>query len=146
LALACDIRIAADNAKFGQPEIKLGLLPGQGGTQRLPRLIGEAKAKELLFSGDIIGAEEALRIGLVNKVVPLASLMEEARAMALKFASQPRFALETLKSLVNNGLNMDMTSALALESRCLESMFGTEDQKEGVNAFIEKRRPVFTGR
>lgn len=146
LAIACDIRNAADNAKFGQPEIKLGLLPGQGGTQRLPRLRGECKAKELLFSGDIIDAEEALRIRLVNKVVPLALLLEEARAMALIFVRQPRFALETIKSLVNNGVNIDLPSALAYEGRCFVSLLGTEDQKEGVSAFLEKRRPVFTGR
>lgn len=146
LALACDVRIAADTAKFGQPEIKLGLLPGQGGTQRLPRLIGEGRAKELLFGGDIIDAKEALRIGLVNRVVPAENLLEEARATALKFAMQPRFALGMIKTLVNEGMSMDLKSALAFEGRCFESLFGTEDQKEGVKAFIEKRKPHFTGR
>jgi len=143
IALQCDIRIAADNAKFGQPEIKLGLLPGAGGTQRLPRLIGAGRAKELLFSGEPITAEEAYRIGLVNKVVPADSVLDEAKKMARTIAERPKYALMMIKHLVNTGMNMDLNSALEFEGRCFEILFSTEDQKEGLKAFIEKRRPVF---
>jgi len=146
LALACDLRIAAENAKFGQPEIKIGVIPGGGGTQRLPRVVGVTKAKELLYTGDFIDAQEAYRIGLVNKVVPVASLMEEARNMALKIARQPGMALKVTKLAVNGGLNMDIKSAMAYEARCFEILFSTEDQKEGMKAFVEKRKPVFKDR
>ena len=143
IALQCDIRIAADNAKFGQPEIKLGLLPGAGGTQRLPRLVGVGRAKELLFSGDPINAQEAYRIGLVNKVVPAESVMDEARKMARTFLERPRYALMMIKRLVNTGIEMDLNSALEYEARCFEILFSTEDQKEGLKAFVEKRKPEF---
>ena len=146
LTLACDLRIAAENATFGQPEIKIGVIPGAGGTQRLPRIIGITKAKELLYTGDFIDAEEAYRIGLVNKVVPAASLMEEARKMAGKIARQPGFAVKITKIAVNGGMNMDMKSAMAYEARCFEILFSTADQKEGMKAFVEKRKPVFTDR
>lgn len=146
LVLACDLRIAADNAMFGQPEIKIGVIPGAGGTQRLPRIVGVTKAKELLYTGDFIDAREAHRIGLLNKVVPVDSLMEEARKMALKIARQPGFALKITKIAVNGGLNMDMKSAMAYEARCFEILFSTEDQKEGMKAFVEKRKPVFKDR
>lgn len=146
MCLACDTRIAAKNARFGTPEIKLGLLPGAGGTQRLPRLVGLGRAKEILYSGDPIDADEAWRIGLVNKVVPIESLLDEAKAMAKKFLKQPAFALATIKNLVNTGIKMDLDSALTHESRCFELLFATEDQKEGVRAFLEKRKPVFKGR
>jgi enoyl-CoA hydratase len=146
VALACDIRIAADNAKFGQPEITLGIMPGQGGTQRLPRLVGIGKAKELLFTGDIIDAQEAYRIGLVNKVVPVAELTEKTMKLAKKLVSLPPFALETIKRSINNGMNMDLASALTYQAACFEGLFGTDEQKEGVKAFIEKRRPNFPKR
>jgi enoyl-CoA hydratase len=146
IALQCDIRIAADNAKFAQPEIKLGLLPGAGGTQRLPRLIGVGRAKEFLFSGDPVDAKEAYRIGLVNKVVPAELLMEESKKMAKTFLERPGYALMMIKQLVNTGINMDLNSALEYEARCFEILFSTEDQKEGLNAFIEKRKPVFQNR
>lgn len=146
LALACDIRIAAENAMFGQPEIKIGVIPGGGGTQRLPRLIGLGRAKELLYTGDPIDAQEAYRVGLTNKVVPVESLMDEAKKMAGKFVKQPRFALRITKMVVNEGINMDLKSALAHEARCLELLFSTEDQKEGMKAFVEKRKPVFKNR
>lgn len=146
LCLACDLRIAAENAVFGLPEIKVGILPGGGGTQRLPRLVGAGKAKELLFTGEPIDAQEALRIGLVNRVVPLESLLEEARALAKKLSGRPRFGLQTIKRLVNGGLDMDLRSGLAYETRCLGSLFGTLDQKEGVSAFMEKRKPSFQGK
>ena len=146
LTMACDLRIAAENAMFGQPEIKIGVIPGGGGTQRLPRLVGVTKAKELLYTGDFIDAGEAHRIGLVNKVVPVASLMDEARKMALKIARQPGVTLKITKIAVNGGMNMDLKSAMAYEARCFEILFSTEDQKEGVKAFIEKRKPVFKNR
>jgi len=146
MSLACDIRIAAENASFGQPEIKIGVIPGGGGTQRLPRLIGLGRAKELLYTGDSIDAQEAYRIGLVNKVVPVKSLMDEAKKMATKLKRQPPFALKITKMVVNEGINMDLQSGLAYEARCFEMLFSTEDQKEGMRAFIEKRRTVFKGR
>ena len=143
LALACDLRIATESAAFGQPEIKIGVIPGGGGTQRLPRIIGITRAKELLYTGDFINAQEAYRIGLVNKVVSTPSLMDETRSMALKIAHQPQAALKAAKLAINGGLNMDMKSAMAYEARCFEILFSTEDQKEGMKAFIEKRKPVF---
>ncbi len=146
LSMACDLRIAAENATFGQPEIKIGVIPGGGGTQRLPRLVGVTKAKELLYTGDFIDANEAYRIGLVNKVVPVASLMDEARKMALKIARQSAVTLKMTKIAVNGGMNMDLRSAMAYEARCFEILFSTEDQKEGVKAFIEKRKPAFKNR
>ena len=146
LSLACDIRIAAENAVFGQPEIKIGIIPGAGGTQRLPRLIGLGKAKELLYTGEFIDAREAYRIGLANKVVPVESLMDEAKKLAAKMAQQPAFALRMTKMVVNEGIAMNLQSALNYESRCFEIMFSTEDQKEGLQAFIEKRKPLFKGR
>ncbi len=109
-------------------------------------LIGMARAKELLFSGDPIDAQEAYRIGLVNKVVPAELLMEEAKKMAKTFLKRPGYALRTIKQLVNTGINMDLNSALEYEARCFEILFSTEDQKEGLKAFIEKRKPVFQNR
>lgn len=146
LTLVADVRIAATNAQFGLPEIKLGILPGGGGTQRLPRLIGSGKAKELIFSGDIISAEEALRIGLVNKVVPADQLITEAKKMAKKFTDRGAVALRLAKSCINEGLQMDLEMGLQYEHKCLALLFATEDQKEGMAAFIEKRKPNFQGR
>lgn len=146
LSLACDIRIAAENAMFGQPEIKIGVIPGGGGTQRLTRLIGLGRAKEMLYTGDPIDAQEAYRVGLVNKVVPVELLMDEAKKIAGKFIKQPGFALRITKMVVNEGINMDLQSALAHEARCFELLFSTEDQKEGMKAFVEKRKPAFKNR
>ncbi len=146
LTLVADVRIAADNAQFGLPEIKLGILPGAGGTQRLPRLIGAGKAKELIFSGDFISAEEALRVGLVNKVVPADQLFEEARKMAKRFANRGAIALCMAKSAVNEGLRMDLEAGLQYEHKCFSLLFATEDQKEGMKAFMEKRPAKFQGR
>jgi len=146
LSLACDIRIAAENAMFGQPEIKIGVIPGGGGTQRLTRLVGIGIGKEMLYTGDPIDAEEAYRVGLVNKVVPLKSLMDEAKKMASKFSKQPGFALRMTKMVVNEGIKMDLQSALSHEARCFELLFSTEDQKEGMKAFVEKREPIFKNR
>jgi enoyl-CoA hydratase/carnithine racemase len=146
LALACDLRVAAENATFGQPEIKIGMIPGGGGTQRLPRVIGITKAKELLYTGDHINAQEAYHLGLLNRVVAPDLLMQEARALALRIAAQPLEALKAVKLAVNGGRDMTMSLAMAYEARCLEQLFATEDQKEGVMAYMEKRRPVFKNR
>ncbi len=146
LILACDIRICAENAVFGQPEIKIGVIPGGGGTQRLPRTIGVTKAKELLYTGDTMDAAEALRVGLVSKVVPVGKVLEEARTIARKIARQPGVTLRVTKDVVNTGLNLDIKSALAYEARCFEMLFDTEDQKEGMAAFVEKRKPNFKDR
>lgn len=146
LALCCDFRLAAETAKFGQPEINLGVIPGAGGTQRLSRLLGAAKAKELIFLGDIFDAATAEKIGLVNKVVPAASLQEEARKLAERLASKPAAAMKMAKSAINNGFNQDITTALALEIQNFVIAFSSDDRKEGMAAFVEKRKPNFTGR
>ena len=145
LALACDIRIASENARFGLPEIKIGAFPAGGGTQRLPRLIGRAKAKEMIFTGDSINAEEALSLGLVTKVVPIVRLLEEANTFAWRLASLPRLAMEASKMLINKSLETDLLSGLELEARSFGTLAATHDLKEGVLAFMEKRRPNFNG-
>jgi len=146
VALCCDLRIASEDAVIGLPEINLGIMPGSGATQRLPRLIGVTKAKEMLFTGDTINAQEAYRIGLVNKVVPKEKLMEEAITLAKKLAAKPRAALGLIKRCVDNGLNMDLPSGLTLEMDSFAIAFTSEDGREGINAFVEKRKPVFKGR
>lgn len=146
LALACDMRIAAENASFGLPEIKLGVIPGGGGTQRLPRLVGVGRAKEMLYTGDPIDAREAHRIGLANKVVAVDALMEETRRLASRLVKQPAVALRMNKQAVNEGIRMDPRSGLAYELHCFGVLFSTQDQKEGVQAFIEKRPAKFNGR
>lgn len=143
LALACDIRIAAENAMFALPEVKIGVIPGGGGTQRLPRIVGAGRAKELMYTGDMIDAQEAYRIGLVNKVYPLATVMEEARKLAIKIAKQPRAGVAALKHCVNQGMNMDVKNGIAYEARSFEILFSTEDRAEGIKAFVEKRKPVY---
>jgi enoyl-CoA hydratase len=145
LALACDFRIASETARFGLPEIKIGAFPAGGGTQRLPRLIGAAKAKEIIFTGDPINAEDALFLGLVTKVVPKERLMEEAKTFAGKLAALPRLALDAAKILINKGVEMDIASALELEARCLGSLAMSHDLREGTLAFLEKRKPNFIG-
>lgn len=146
LALACDLRIATPDAKMGCPEVNLGIIPGSGGTQRLSRLVGLGKAKELLFSGDSVSGEEAYRIGLVNKVAPKEALLDEAKAWALKLAAKPRLAMSLLKHSIDHGLDMDLASALTLESDCFVQAYVSEDGREGFQAFIEKRKPNFKGR
>jgi len=146
LAMACDIRLAAENAKFGQPEVNLGVPPGFAGTQRLPRLVGKGRAKELLFTTDMIDAAEAYRIGLANKVYPAAELMEAARAMAAKIAAKGQIAVRLTKSAVNQGLEMDSARAMAYEAEVFGLSFATEDQKEGMAAFLEKRKAEFKGK
>jgi enoyl-CoA hydratase len=146
LAMACDIRMAADKAKLGQPEINLALIPGAGGTQRLPRLVGKGMAKLLVFTGDMIDAQEALRIGLVEKVVPLGELMDEAKALARRLAAKAPFALAVAKEVINVGMEVDLERALSLESLEFGVVCMTEDCKEGTSAFLEKRKPEFKGR
>ena len=143
LSLCCDLRICSEKARFGQPEINLGLIPGAGGTQRLPRLIGAAKAKELIFLGDMIDAPTALTLGLVNKVVPPEKLMEEAMAWATKLAAKSGPVLAMAKMAINNGLDTDINSGLNMEAKCDALCFATEDRKEGMDAFLEKRKANF---
>lgn len=146
LAMSCDIRIAAEHARFGQPEINIGTLPGFGGSQRLPRLVGKGRALEMILTGDMIDAQEAWRIGLVNKVVPQAELMNSARSLATKLASKSQMALKLCKEVVTNGLEMDLQRACSYEADLFALSFATADQQEGMTAFLEKRAPVFTGR
>jgi len=143
LALACDIRIAAENAKFGQPEVNLGVIPGFGGTQRLPRLVGKGMACELLYTGDIIGAAEALRIGLVNRVVPPDQLLPACREIAGKIAAKGPIAIRLCKQTVNTGMQMDLVRANSYEAVQFGQCFASEDQKEGMGAFLEKRPAAF---
>ena len=143
LAMACDIRIASEKAKLGQPETGLGIIPGSGGTQRLPRLVGPSKAKQLIFTGEIIDARTALEIGLVDKVVPHDSLIEEAKKMANTIAGKPRVALALAKYAMNRGLDTDLQTALGYEIECFAQCFATQDQKEGMRAFLEKRKPNY---
>ncbi len=146
LAMACDIRIAAENARFGQPEVNLGVIPGFGGTLRLPKLIGKGRAKELIFTGDLIDAQEAYRIGLANKVVPAEELLTKARSMATKIAAKGPVAVRFAKESVDNGLEMDQARAGRFEAGLFGLCFATSDQKEGMQAFLEKRPAKFTGR
>ncbi len=146
LAMSCDIRIASDKAKFGQPEVLLGVVAAFAGTQRLPRLVGKGRAKELLFTGDQIDAAEACRIGLVNKVVPAGELLTAAKALAAKIISRGPVAVQLCKAAVNEGLDMDLESAQAYEAEVFGLCFATADQKEGMNAFVEKRPAKFTGK
>lgn len=143
LAMSCDIRIACEKAKFAQPESGLGITPGFGGTQRLPRLVGEGKAKELIYTGAIIKADEALRIGLVNKVVALENLMEEARTMANMIVANAPVAVKLCKDAINRGMQVDMDSAIVIEAEDFGKCFATEDQVEGMTAFIERRSKNF---
>jgi enoyl-CoA hydratase len=145
-AMACTIRVASENAKFGQPEVKLGVIPGGGGTQRLPRLVGKGRALQLILSGEMIGAQEAYRIGLVNEVVPAADLITRAEAILKQiFANAPiavKFALEA----VNKGLETSLAEGLSLEAALFGLCAGTEDKKEGTQAFLQKRAAQFQGR
>jgi enoyl-CoA hydratase len=143
LAMACDLRIASDKAKFGQPETGLGITPGFGGTQRLARLVGVAFAKELIYTGKIIKAEEAQRIGLVNKIVESEKLLEEAKAMAATIAANAPIAVRLCKTAINRGIQCDIDTALMYEAEAFGECFSTEDQKEGMTAFIEKREKNF---
>lgn len=145
LAMACDIRIASAKAKFGQPEVGLGITPGFSGTQRLPRLVGLGKAKELIYTAAVIPADEALRIGLVNKVVAPEALMDEALALAATIASKARLAVRYAKEAINRGIETDIETGIAVEASLFGLCFATADQKEGMAAFLQKRKPDFTG-
>lgn len=146
LAMACDIRIASAKAKFGQPEAGLGITPGFGGTQRLARLVGMGMAKELIYTGKMIDANEALRIGLVNSIHEPEKLMEEARALANSIASNAPIAVRLCKSAINRGIQCDIDTALMYESEVFGECFATEDQEEGMNAFVERRAKNFNNR
>ncbi|MCI7412432.1 MAG: enoyl-CoA hydratase-related protein [Clostridiales bacterium] len=146
LAMACDIRIASSKAKFGQPEVGLGIIPGFCGTQRLSRLVGKGMAKYLIYSAEMINAEEAFRIGLVEKVVEPDALMETAEKLANTIASKAPIAVAQAKIAINNGFDMDLKSASQLEVEATTVCFGSEDQKEGMAAFLEKRAPEWKNR
>ena len=146
LALACDWRVVAADAKLGQPEIKLGIIPGAGGTQRLARLIGPARAKDLVFSGRMVDAEEALRIGLADRVAPAADVYSTAVELLRPYTTGPALALRAAKLAIDGGLDMDLASGLAWESQLFAGLFATDDRIEGTTAFVEKRKPTFTGR
>jgi enoyl-CoA hydratase len=143
LAMGCDLRIAADTAKFGQPEVNLGIIPGFAGTQRLARLVGKGKAKELIFTGEMIDAEEACRIGLVNRVVAKDQLLEETRALALKMCDKSASAIKLAKEAIDNGLEMDFARAARYEADLFALCFTTADCREGISAFMEKRVAKF---
>jgi enoyl-CoA hydratase len=145
MALACDFRIASESARFGLPEIKIGAFPGGGGTQRLSRLIGTAKAKEMILLGDPISAQEALATGLVMKVVAKANLMDAANGLAAKLAALPRLALQASKMLINRSQEVDLATGLEFEARTFGGIAHTHDLAEGTKAFLEKRKPNFTG-
>jgi len=146
LSLCCDIRIASENARFGQQEINLGIIPGGGGIQRLSRLVGMAKAKEIIFTGDVFDAQTALQIGMINKVVPLDKLMPEARAFAEKLLTKSSIALSYAKKSMNSGVSMSLSSAMDMDECYFARCFSTEDQKEGMKAFVEKRKPEYKNR
>jgi len=144
IALACDIRIAGERASFGQPELKLGIIPGWAGTQRLSRLVGIGKAKEIIFTGDPINAQESLRIGFVNKVVPDENLMEEAKKFAEKMLLTGPTALKLAKTVINRGLDSNFTTGASYESEAFGVCFSTPEAKEGIDAFLNKRKPKWS--
>jgi enoyl-CoA hydratase len=146
LAMSCDIRLAADTARLGQPEINLGIIPGWGGTQRLPRLVGAGMAKLLNLTGDMISAEEALRIGLVERIYPAAELAGAAHALAQQIAAKAPLAVAAIKQAVNRGMDMPLAEACMYEAALFGEIVATEDAKEGTGAFLEKRKPTWQGR
>lgn len=146
LALACDWRVVAEDAKLGQPEIKLGVIPGAGGTQRLPRLVGPARAKDLILTGRMVDADEALRIGLADQVVSAAEVYQAAVALVRPYVDGPAQALRAAKLAIDGGLDRDLAGGLAWESQLFAALFATDDQREGMAAFVEKRPPQFHGR
>lgn len=145
LAMACDIRIAGNRAKFGQPEVGLGIMAGFGGSQRLARLVGAGIAKEILFTGEMINAERAYEIGLVNRIVDTSEVLEEANKLAKKIASKSPLGVCFSKKAVNEGINLDLERALSLEAELFGTLFSTKDQSEGMSAFLEKREHSFKG-
>jgi len=145
IALACDFIYASDKAKFGLPEITLGLIPGYGGTQRLSRLIGKNKAKELIFTGKMISASEAYELGIVNKVISSESLMEEVLKTAGMITSKGKVSIRAAKQAVNHGMNSDLATGCTIEMNAFSLCFTAEDAREGTTAFLEKRKPEFRG-
>jgi enoyl-CoA hydratase len=146
LAMGCDFIFASDKAKFGQPEINLGIIPGFGGTQRLTRLIGRARAKELIYTGDMIGADEAKNLGIVNKIFSADTLLEETMKVAANIAGKGALTLRLAKTTIDAGLTVDLTVGCAFERDAFSLCFSHDDQKEGMNAFLEKRKPEFTSK
>jgi enoyl-CoA hydratase len=145
-AMACTVRVAVESAKFGQPEVKLGVIPGGGGTQRMPRLVGKGRALQLILTGEMIGAHEAYRIGLVNEVVAAAELIPRAEAILQQIFANAPLAVKYSLEAVNNGLETTLAEGLALEASHFGLCAGTDDKKEGTSAFLEKRKPQFQGR
>ena len=146
LAMNCDIIIASETATFGQPEVNVGIMPGAGGTQRLPRLVGKSKAMEMILTGKSISAEEAHRVGLVNHVVPVESLMEEASKVATEIASKPPISIRAAKEAILRAQDTTLEVGLEFERRTFYMLFATEDAREGMRAFLEKRKPIFKGK
>ena len=146
LALACDFRYASSTAKFGQPEVNYGIIPGFGGSQTLARLIGSGRAKEMLYTGEMIDAQEAYRIGLVNRVMLPEQLISTCEDVCRKIMKKGPLAIASVKDAINRGLSVDLNSGLNYEAQVFGNCFATLDQQEGMNAFLEKRKPVFLGR
>ena len=146
LALICDIVIAAESARFGQPEINLGIIPGAGGTQRLTRIVGKSLAMEMILNARMLGAEEALRVGLVSSIYPIETLLHNALKTAQQIAARAPLAVIAAKKSVNAAFNLGLEAGLATEREQFAALFGTEDQREGMTAFLEKRRPVWKGK
>jgi len=146
IAMACTMRLASENAKLGQPEVKLGIIPGYGGTQRLPRLVGKGRAMQLILSGEMITAQEAHRMGLVNEVTPIAELIPRAEAIAQKIIANSPLAVQYSMEAVNRGFDMPLSDALYLEAVLFSVACSSEDKKEGTSAFLEKRAPQFKGK
>jgi enoyl-CoA hydratase len=146
LAMSCDIVVAAENARFGQPEINLGIIPGSGATQRLPRLVGKHRAMEMMLTGEFMSAADAERFGLVNRVVPLEMLMEEAKGIASKIAARPALAVKAAKEAVLKSANLSLDEGLDFERKAFWLLFASEDRSEGMKAFLEKRKPQFKGK
>jgi enoyl-CoA hydratase len=146
LAMSCDIIIASETARFGQPEVNIGIIPGSGGTQRLAHIVGKHRAMEMVLTGDPITAQEAERLGLVNRVVPVELLLEEAKNVGKKIAAKPPLAIKYAKEAVLKSFNTGLDDGLDFERKTFYTLFASEDKKEGMQAFIEKRRPVFKGK
>ncbi|HLW60883.1 MAG TPA: enoyl-CoA hydratase-related protein [bacterium] len=146
LAMACDIIIASESARFGQPEIRLGLIPGAGGTQRLTRALGKSRAMELILTGQMLSAQEACALGLVSRVVPVEVVLDEAKRLAAEVAAQPPVAVRMAKESVNQAFETTLAGGLEFERKCFHLLFGSEDKREGIRAFLDKRPPTFTGR
>jgi enoyl-CoA hydratase len=146
LAMSCDIIVAAETARFGQPELNIGIIPGAGGTQRLPRLVGKHRAMEMILTGEFVSAADAERFGLVNRVVPAEMLMDEARSVARKIAAKPALAVKAAKEAVLKAANLPLDEGLEFERKSFFLLFASEDRTEGMKAFLEKRKPVFKGK